>query len=109
MRALPVLPALVAVLATAAPAAAASPPTGKYDCVIGADSILFGTLTIKSGKHYVHRGTKGTFTTSGKKIRFRKGDFDGFHGTFLKTTENRWEIDLAKKGDSFTDIYCSHR
>ena len=109
MRALPVLLAIVALLAVGAPAQASGPPTGRYDCVIGADSILFGTLVIKSHKHYAHRGTKGTFTTSGKKIRFRKGDFNGFHGTWLKTTEGRYEIDLAKPSDDFTDIYCSRR
>ena len=105
MRALPVLLA-AALLAAAVPAHAASPPTGKYDCVIGASSILFGTLVIKPGKHYAHRGTKGTFTTSGKTIRFRRGDFNNFRGRFAKGNDGTWEIALRNPKDDFESIYC---
>ena len=96
-------------LLAAVPAEAASPPKGPYDCVIGSNSILFGTLKIKAGKNYAHRGTKGTFTTNGQKIRFKKGDLDGIRGRFFKTTQGIWEIALRNPGDDFESIYCDQR
>jgi len=105
MRRIAVLLTLAA-LGTVVPAQAASPPTGAYDCVIGSSSILFGTLKIKPGKKYGHRGTKGTFTTKGKRITFHKGDLNKMTGRFLKTTSGTWEIALRNPKDDFESIYC---
>ena len=59
---------LAGMLLSAPTVGAKAPPKAKYDCVIG--SILFGTLTVKSGKHYAHRGTRGKFTAGKKRIPF---------------------------------------
>jgi hypothetical protein len=107
MRRLLALSVVLAV-AVAAPAQAAGPPVGKYECVIGSSSILFGTLAIKSGKRYAHRGTKGTFTVpSAKKLRFKGGDLGGMRGRWTKTSSGTFEIALRNPRDDFESIYCS--
>ncbi len=109
-------------VAGAAPAAAKAPPKGKYDCTIG--STLFGTLTIKGGGVYKHRGTKGRYIAKGGQktfpdgvvgfdIRFRKGDLGGMKGRWYKgndgTPEGTYEIALRNPRDDFESIYCSRR
>lgn len=92
----------------APPALAAGPPTGRYDCVIGSNSILFGTLVIKSGMKYAHRGTKGTFTVPApKKLRFKGGDLGGMRGRWYKSTSGVFEIALRNPRDDFESIYCT--
>jgi hypothetical protein len=102
--------ALVAVILVAAlaavPAQAAAPPRGTYECVIGANSILFGNLVIKGAGKYAHRGTKGTFTSSGKKLRFKGGDLKGMRGRWYRTTDGKVEIALRNPRDDFESIYC---
>jgi hypothetical protein len=93
-------------LALAAPAAAATPPNGRYDCVIGSSSILFGTLVVK-GKTYKHRGTKGTLSGTKKGLRLKGGDLGGMRGRWYKTTEGRFEIALRNPKDDFESIYCN--
>lgn len=101
-----VMPLLVALAAPAAQAA--GPPLGRYDCVIGSNSILFGTLVIKSGKRYAHRGTKGTFTTpTAKRLRFQKGDLGGMRGRWYKGSDGTHEIALRNPADDFESIYCT--
>jgi hypothetical protein len=94
---------------SAAPAAAQAPPTGKYDCVIGSSSTLFGTLTIKSGSRFSHRGTRGRFTHSGKKLRFRGGTLDRMRGRWYRSSSGRYEIALRNPRDDFESIYCTRR
>jgi hypothetical protein len=90
-------------------AQAAAPPKGKYDCVIGQNSILFGTLTIKGGKRYSHRGDKGKFRAKGKKLRFKSGPLAKIRGRWYKTSSARVEIALRNPGDDFESIYCTKR
>ena len=96
-----------ALLLPAGSAQAAAPPKGKYDCVIGASSTLFGTLTIKSGKKYTHRGTKGTFRANGRKLRFRRGTLGGMRGRWYVATGGTPEIALRNPRDDFESIYCT--
>lgn len=110
-------------LLAASSAEAKAPPTGKYDCTIGAGT-LFGTLAIKSTSRYTHRGSKGTFThgTTRKRfpdgvvgwtLRFRRGTLGGMRGRWYKakdgTPEGTYEIALRNPRDDFESIYCSKR
>ncbi len=114
----------VAALAVGASSATAkAPPKGKYDCTIGG-STLFGTLTIKKGGHYTHRGTKGHYVAKGGKVNFPDG-ITGyrikFKGGSLKGMNGRWyhakdgtpagnyEIALRNPIDGFESIYCDRR
>ena len=107
-----------------APASAKAPPTGKYDCVIGSNSILFGTLAIKDSSHYTHRGSKGTFTATGGavtfpdkivgyRIGFKGGTLGGMKGRWYKakdgTPSGNYEIALRNPRDDFESIYCDRR
>jgi hypothetical protein len=111
-------------LVPAAPSVAKPPPRGKYDCVIGSNSILFGTLTIKKGGKYSHRGTKGTFTHGKKqqqdstglrfwRLAFKGGDLGGMKGRWYRasdgTPEGGHEIALRNPRDDFESIYCTKR
>ncbi len=112
--------AVCAVCLTLVPAAPAkAPPSAKYDCVIG--STLFGTLKIKGGNKYSHRGTSGTFRDGDKmvtfpdgikgwKLRFKDGSLDGFKGRWYDTTTpGVAEIALENPRDDFESIYCDQR
>lgn len=99
---------LLALGAPSAQGAFAPPPVGRYDCVIGANSILFGTLVIKSGKRYAHRGTRGTFRTpAAKRLRFVKGGLGGMRGRWYRSSTGRYEIALRNPRDDFESIYCT--
>jgi len=73
----------VAAVSAFAPAAASAkaPPKGTYTCsyyLLNYGSQFAGTLRIlKKGKYTVNKGKKGKFTTKGKKIRFKTGDYKG--------------------------------
>ncbi len=75
------LAAFALVAAVPSSAAAKSPPKGTYTCTYYNASFgtqYAGTLRIVSGKHYtVNKGKKGRYTTQGKKIRWRSGDYKG--------------------------------
>ena len=96
-----------ALLLPAASAQAAAPPKGRYDCVIGASSTLFGTLTIKAGRKYAHRGTKGTFRSTGEKLRFKRGTLGGMRGRWYVATGGTPEIALRNPRDDFESISCT--
>ena len=110
-------------LAAAPAATAKAPPKGKYDCTIGG-STLFGTLTIKGGDVYRHRGSTGRYIARGGQktfpdgvvgfdIRFRKGTLGGMKGRWYKgkdgTAEGTYEIALRNPRDDFESIYCTKR
>ncbi len=99
----------VAAFAPVSVAEAKAPPKGKYDCVIGSNSILFGTLTIKGGGQYTHRGTKGTFTSRARKLSFRRGTLNRMKGRWYVSTSGRAEIALRNPRDDFESIYCTKR
>ena len=100
--------AVLIVAATVAPAHAAGPPAARYDCVIGSNSILFGTLVIKPGMKYAHRGTRGTFTVPApRRLRLKGGDLGGMRGRWYKSTSGRFEIALRNPRDDFESIYCT--
>lgn len=103
MRRLLVLPLA---LALTAPAHAALPPNGRYECVIGSNSILFGTLVVK-GKTYKHRGTKGTLSGTKKDLRLKGGDLGGMRGRWYKSSTGPYEIALRNPRDDFESIYCT--
>jgi hypothetical protein len=111
----------VLALAAAPVAGAAAPPGGKYDCVIGSSSILFGTLVIQPGGKYTHRGSRGTFTTGARPVKFKDkktGYTIAFKGGDLNRIVGRWyrasagggkmtvEIALRNPKDNFESIYC---
>lgn len=112
----------VVALLMPAGAQAKAPPKGKYDCTIGG-STLFGTLTIKKGGKYTHRGSKGTFkhgkrTTfadgiKGYKLSFKGGTLNKIKGRWYKATDGTpkgtYEIALKNRGSGFESIYCSKR
>ena len=102
---------------------AKAPPKGKYDCTIGAGT-LFGTLTIKAGGAYSHRGSKGTFRAKGGKVEFpdglrgwrisfKGGGLAGMKGRWYKgndgTPAGNYEIALRNPGSDFESIYCDKR
>ncbi|MEW6582027.1 MAG: hypothetical protein AB1416_04625 [Actinomycetota bacterium] len=125
MRHTRALAALATVAAlTAAPAASAkAPPAGKYDCTISG-STLFGRLVIVDGRRYTHRGTRGTYRTSAKRISRKNalGQVErfwriSFQGGSLRGVSGRWyptptstsvthEIALKDPTDGFERIYC---
>lgn len=126
MRNLPrlALPLCILALAPASLAEAKPPPTGKYDCVIGSNSILFGTLAIKKGGEYAHRGTKGTFTHGKRQrqdstglrfytLKFAKGSLGGMRGRWYRSSDGTpsggHEIALRNPRDDFESIYCTKR
>ncbi len=106
-----------------ATAPAKAPPKGKYDCTIGG-SQLFGTLTIKKGGKYSHRGTKGRFKhgrkrstfadgIKGYKLSFKGGGLNKIKGRWYKakdgTPAGTYEIALKNPGSGFESIYCGKR
>lgn len=121
----PVLALACAVcLLPASIAEAKAPPRGAYDCVIGSNSILFGTLKIKAERKYSHRGSKGKYVARGGqvrfsdgvvgyKIRFKKGGLAGMQGRWYKgsdgTPQGSYEIALRNPRDDFESIYCTKR
>ena len=110
--------AVLALLA-AGPAAAGSPPLGKYDCTIGSDNILFGTIAILTGGRYTKDGTRGTFVAGAATIRFKDGVSGStllFKSGALNNIKGRWyrnkgssrtyEIALRNPKDGYESIYC---
>jgi hypothetical protein len=109
-------------LALVAPAAQAkAPPKGTYECVIGSSSLLFGSITIKSGGKYRYSrfGKTGTFKTTktqktfsgghvtGYGISFKGGGLNKFKGYWFTSTTGTHEIALAKpKPGAIVSIYC---
>jgi hypothetical protein len=108
---------------TTATATAKAPPHGKYDCTIGG-STLFGTLTIKGGHKYTHRGTHGRYVAKGGAVKFsdgitgyrmsfKRGDLKGMRGRWYKsndgTASGSYEIALRNPRDDFESIYCDRR
>lgn len=100
--------ALAAVVAVCAPnvAGAATPPSGRYDCVIGSSSTLFGTLVVK-GKTYKHRGTKGRLAGTRKDLRLKGGGLGGMRGRWYRSSTGQHEIALRNPRDDFESIYCT--
>jgi len=124
MRLLPLAALAALLLALPSPGLAKAPPKGKYDCVIGSSSILFGTLAIKADNKYSHRDTKGSFKHGAKKkrfsdgrtgwtIKFKGGDLGGISGRWYKTGSAAplpsHEIALRNPEDDFESIYCDKR
>ena len=118
MRTLSAIGILALVLAFAATAEAKSPPKGRYDCVIGADSQLFGSITIKSkgAYRYSRFGKSGTFKAGRTKknfsgtpaypIRFKGGGLSRYSGYWFTSKTGTHEIALAAPKSGFTNIYC---
>jgi hypothetical protein len=123
MKAVAIAGAAVALVLAVAPVAGAlAPPAGRYDCVIGSGSTLFGTLVILPGGKYTRNGTKGTFTTGAKPTKFKDGRVGygiAFKGGSLNKISGRWyptppskyssvthEIALKNPRDGFESIYC---
>jgi len=118
------LPICLLTLLSASLAEAKPPPTGKYDCVIGPSSILFGTLAIKKGNAYAHRGTAGTFAHGERQqkdarglryytLKFKRGGLGGMRGRWYRgsdgTPAGSFEIALRNPEDDFESIYCTKR
>ena len=106
----------------AAPSAALakSPPKGTYECVIGANSQLFGSIKIQGGGKYRYSrfGKAGTFkagkslrkftgaNVTGYTISFKGGGLNKFKGHWFTSTTGTHEIALARPGSDFINIYC---
>lgn len=98
--------AIIVLAVASASAHAAPPPPGKYECVIGANSILFGNLIIRPGRKYAHRGTRGRFTGGASNLRFKGGDLGGMRGRWHRSSDGIVEIALRNPRDDFESIYC---
>ena len=95
------------------------PPRASYDCTIS--GILFGTLKIKGGGKYTHRGSNGTFKAGSKlvafpddikgwRLKFSGGTLAGMRGRWYRTsTPGVSEIALRNPRDDFESIYCTQR
>ena len=71
---------LTALLTLTPAAQAKSPPKGDYGCTYSTYSGTYyaGTLNILSKTRYsVNKKKKGDYTTNGKRIRFKTGDYKG--------------------------------
>lgn len=95
---------LILALAPLAAAEAKAPPKGTYTCTFYNPSFgsqFAGTLRILSkGRYTVNKGKKGKFTTKGKKIRFKTGDYKGvWRGKWRKTRGNPVVIGLFQLDD----------
>jgi hypothetical protein len=112
---LPLILAIVFALVVVPPATAKSPPSKKYECVIG--STLFGTLRIKSSTAYTHRGKAGKYSAGatrvtfkdgrkGYRLTFRTGSLKGMKGRWYKTSDGLYEIAIRNPADDFESIYC---
>jgi hypothetical protein len=110
--------ALVALCALTIPAAAAakSPPRGDYGCTYTTFSGTFfaGTLNIKSKKKYsVNDKGAGRYTTRGKRINFKSGDYKTlYYGKWQKvdyvtTSGFTYEIKLYGKKDGKEKLVCT--
>jgi len=102
---IPALALSAALLAlTASSAEAASPPKGKYPCYLyidGTGLVLSGTLRIHAGgKYSVNNKKKGKYTTSGKKIAFKTGDYSKSHRGKWRKDGSTYKIGLFKKSDT---------
>jgi hypothetical protein len=104
--------AWLAALTTAAGAfarPAASPPAGRYGCVIGSDAIYAGDLYILDGSHYrLNKSKVGVYVSKGGRLTFPSG---GLHklvkGRWYRTTERRYEIALTSLKSGFESEYCT--
>lgn len=89
---------------TASSAEAASPPKGKYPCYLyidGTGLVLSGTLRIHAGgKYSVNGKRKGKYSTSGKKIKFKTGDYSKSHRGKWARKGGDVNIYLYKKSDT---------
>jgi len=89
---------------TASAAEAASPPKGKYPCYLYIDGTGLtgaGILRIHSGgKYSVNGGKKGKYSTSGKKIKFKTGDYSKSHRGKWSGRGKNAKIGLYKKSDT---------
>ncbi len=89
---------------TASSAEAASPPAGKYPCVLyidGTGLVGAGLLRIHSGgKYSVNGGKKGKYSTSGKKIKFKTGAYSKSHRGKWRRSGRNAKIGLFKKSDT---------
>lgn len=124
MHKLTPLAVLVLLFAFAAPAQAKAPPRGKYECVIGSGSLLFGSITIKGGGKYRYSrfGKTGQFragTTKkkfggtasgggafGYSIKFKGGGLNNYKGYWFTSTTGTHEIALKNPRDDVVSIYC---
>jgi len=110
---------MAAALALPSAAAAKSPPKGTYECVIGANTQLFGSIKVKGGGKYRYSrfGKTGKFKTGKKKrkfsgetkgypISFKGGGLNKYKGFWFTSTTGTHEIALAGPGRSFINIYC---
>jgi hypothetical protein len=109
--------AAAALLALApATAGAASPPKGNYGCTYTTFSGTFfaGTLNIVSkSKYSVNKKKKGNYTTKGKRINFKTGDYRTlYYGRwskvkFVTTPGSTYVIKLYGKKDREEKLTCS--
>lgn len=124
MRKLSLAAALILLLGFTSTAEAKAPPKGKYDCVIGSGSLLFGSIKIQGGGKYRYSrfGKSGKFV-AGKKlrkfggtasgggalgysIRFRGGGLNKYKGYWFTSTTGTHEIALENPKNGVVSIYC---
>src|SRR5690348_12722497 len=85
----------------------ASPPSGKYGCAIGSDSIYAGDLFILDGTHYrLNKSKVGVYVSRGQKLTFPSGVFAKLvTGRWYRTTSGRYEIALRSLKSGFESEY----
>jgi hypothetical protein len=104
------LAALGALTFTATAAQAASPPKGDYGCTYTTFSGTFyaGTLNIKSKRKYsVNDKKKGRYTTRGKRINFKTGDYRTLYYGKWQRVNGTHEIKLYGKKDDEEKLVCT--
>jgi hypothetical protein len=100
----------LAVAAGALGRAEASPPKGKYGCVIGSDSLYAGDLYILDASHYrLNKSKVGAYVSKGQKLTFPSGVFHNLvSGRWYKTNyHGRYEIALRSLKSGFESEYCT--
>ena len=108
--------ALMLTLAFSVPASASSPPKGNYGCSYSTFSGTFysGTLNIKSKSTYsVNKKKKGTYSTKGKRITFKTGDYKTLYFGKWSKVKNAtyagysYKVELFGKKDGKQKLTCT--
>ena len=108
MRTAIALVTALAVAGSALAAASASPPKGKYGCVIGSGGEYAGELYILDASHYrLNKSAIGVYVAKGKTLTFPSGVFHGsFRGRWYINTAHRAQIGLTSFGSGIETEYC---
>jgi hypothetical protein len=88
---------------------AASPPAGRYACVVTANAGTAGTLFIVDASHYrLNKGKAAVYAASGLKLTFTSGPFHGvYRARWSVTKTTRAEIVFTSLRNGARAQVCS--